>query len=326
MQKSHRLAATPNTVHWGYFDAAMPPVLRVASGDRVVIETISGNERNQPVGLSGFDILPEYAAVHARHRQAYGPHIMTGPIHVEGAERGDTLEIRIIDIELRQNWGYNVIQPLAGALPEDFGETDRIIHIPIDIEAKIARLSWGPTLKLAPFFGNMATAPTPAYGRVTSMIPREFGGNIDNKELQAGATLFLPVFNNGAMFSVGDGHAIQGDGEVCVTAIETALRGTFEFIVRKDMHLRLPQAETPTHYLTMAFNVDLDFAAKEALREMLKLVQEKAKISREDAYTFVSLAGDVRVTQLVNGNKGIHVMVPKALLQPSTKQEKVDVK
>ncbi|MGH7785083.1 MAG: acetamidase/formamidase family protein, partial [Candidatus Binatia bacterium] len=129
MPKSHRLAATPDTVHWGYFDAALSPVLRIASGDRVVIETISGNEKNQPVGMLGFDILPEYAAVYARHKQLHGPHIMTGPIYVEGAERGNTLEVRIIDIELRQNWGYNVIRPLAGALPEDFGDTDRMIHI-----------------------------------------------------------------------------------------------------------------------------------------------------------------------------------------------------
>src|SRR5215204_1675475 len=139
MPKSHRLAATPDTIHWGYFDAALPPVLQIASGDRVTIETISGNDKNQPIGKAGFDILPEYAAVYARHKQGLGPHIMTGPIYVEGAERGDTLEIKIIDIQLRQNWGYNVIRPLAGALPEDFGETDRMIHIPIDLKARTDR-------------------------------------------------------------------------------------------------------------------------------------------------------------------------------------------
>jgi acetamidase/formamidase len=312
--KQHHLSATPDTVHWGYFDAKIPPVLTIRSGDQVTIESISGNQGYMPPADRGFEILPEYAEVFARHRQGAGPHIMTGPIYVEGAEIGDSLEVRILDIQLRQNWGYNVIRPLAGTLPEDFGETRRVIHIPIDLNAKTAQMSWGATLPLAPFFGNMGTAPPAAYGSQTSMIPREFGGNLDNKELRPGATLFLPVFNKGALFSVGDGHAVQGDGEVCVTAIETAMRGTFELIVRKDMHLKLPRAETPTHYMTMAFNTDLDDAAKDALRDMIKLLGEKAKLSREDAYTLLSLAGDVHVTQLVNGNKGIHVMILKSIV------------
>jgi acetamidase/formamidase len=160
----------------------------------------------------------------------------------------------------------------------------------------------------------IGTAPRPVYGRLTSIIPREFGGNIDNKDLVAGATLFLPVFNRGALFSVGDGHAVQGDGEVCVTALETALRGTFELIVRKDIRLSLPRAETRTHLITMGFDADLDQAAKQAIREMIKLLVEKAGFSREDAYSFMSLACDVRVTQLVNEHKGIHATVLKSLI------------
>jgi len=315
MAKEHRLPASPETVHWGYLDAAIPPVLRVQSGDRVTVDTISGSPQLLAALESRYDALPEYAAIFARHQRGPGPHVLTGPVYVEDARPGDTLEVAILDIALRQNWGYNIIRPLCGALAEDFRETMRVLQIPLDRDTMTARMSWGARVPLAPFFGIMATAPRPAYGAVTSIVPREFGGNLDNKELRPGSTLFLPVFNEGALFSVGDGHAVQGDGEVCVTALETALSGTFRLTVRKDMRLALPRAETPTHFITMAFDADLDTAAKNALRDMLRFLGEEAKLSREDAYTLVSLAGDVRVTQLVNEHKGIHVMIPKSILQ-----------
>jgi acetamidase/formamidase len=314
MPRHHTLLASADTVHWGYFDATLNPVLTVESGDTVTLTTISGGPELHPKPGNGLEILPEYAEVFARHVHRPGPHIMTGPIYVLGAEPGDSLEIRIKDIQLRQNWGYNLIRPLSGTIPEDFGETWRAIQIPIDINAGVAYPPWGGQLPLSPFFGNMGTAPPRAYGSVTSIIPRAFGGNLDNKELVAGTTLFLPVFNRGALFSAGDGHAVQGDGEVCVTAIETALRGTFEFILRKDMKLDLPRAETPTHLITMAFDVDLDQAAKQAVREMIKLLGEKTGLCREDAYSLMSLACDVRVTQLVNEHKGIHAMIRKSTL------------
>ena len=240
MPKHHHLPVTADTVHLGCLDADLPPVLEVESGDRVTVETISGSPQLMPPADAGLDILPEYAPVFDRHPPGPGPHIMTGPIRIAGAEPGHTLEVKIIDIQLRQNWGYNVIRPLGGAIPEDFGETWRTLHIPISIEDLTARLPWGTTLPLAPFFGNMATAPPPAYGSLNSMIPREFGGNMDNKELRPGTSLFLPIFNAGAQFSVGDGHAVQGDGEACVTAIETAMRGDLELILHKDMLRRRP--------------------------------------------------------------------------------------
>jgi acetamidase/formamidase len=137
---------------------------------------------------------------------------------------------------------------------------------------------------------------------------------MDNKELAAGTTLYLPVFNPGALFSAGDGHAVQGDGEVCLTALETCMTGTFELIVRKDLSLAMPRAETPGHYLTMGMNEDLDDAAKQALREMIALIRERANLSAEDAYTLCSLMADLRITQLVDGNKGVHAMLPKAAL------------
>lgn len=307
----HRVAATPETVHWGYLDAALPPVLRVKSGDRVELDSISG--RPEYVPKEGFAILPDYAAIHGRVKPEIGPHILTGPVHVDGAEQGDTLEVRILDVRLRQDWGYNTIKPLGGTLPEDFTSFELRI-IPIQRNDNTALMPWGAKLPLAPFFGVIATAPPPNYGRVSSVVPREFGGNLDNKELVAGTTLYLPVFVPGALFSAGDGHAAQGDGEVDGTAIETALSGTFELIVRKDMHLTMPRAETATHYITMGLDPDLDDAARQACREMITLLREKAKLSPGDAYRLMSFACDLRVTQLVDGNKGIHAMIAKSVV------------
>jgi acetamidase/formamidase len=179
----------------------------------------------------------------------------------------------------------------------------------------IGTMPWGLELKLRPFFGVMGVAPPPGWGRATSVMPQPFGGNMDNKELIAGTTLFLPVFTEGALFSCGDGHGVQGDGEVCITAIETALRGTFEFIVRDDLSLSTPRAETTTHYITMGFDPSLDECARIALRDMIALIGEVAGLSREDAYMLCSLAADLHVTQTVNMNKGVHMMIEKALLQ-----------
>ncbi|HIF76962.1 MAG TPA: amidase, partial [Sulfitobacter sp.] len=226
---------------------------------------------------------------------------------------GDVLKVEILDVALRQDWGYNFIRPLAGTLPQDFTETYHS-NIPLDAERGIARLPWGLELPLAPFFGVMAVAPPPEWGRIATIEPRKHGGNLDNKELVAGSTLYLPVFNEGALFSCGDGHGAQGDGEVCVTAIETALQGRFRLTVLKDRGLSYPQAETPTHVITMGMAPDLDHCAEMALREMIALVSERAGISREDAYVLCSLAGDLRITQTVNREKGVHMMMAKDLI------------
>src|SRR6266436_29234 len=294
MSQHHTLRASPETCHWGFFDAGLKPVLSVASGDTVTVDSVSGGADVLPQGGS-FDILPDHLAIHRGLEPRLGAHILTGPIAVEGAEPGDVLEIQILAIDCRQNWGYTRIRPLSGTLPEDF---------PI-------RRIWHTEIELAPFFGVMGVAPPPVYGAVTSIVPREFGGNMDLKELVAGTTLYLPVWAPGALFSAGDGHGVQGDGEVCVTALETALSGTFRLTLRKDLRFDLPRAETPSHHITMGFNEDLDDAAKTALREMITLIGERLGLSSEDAYMFCSLAVDMRVTQLVDGNKGIHAMLPK---------------
>jgi acetamidase/formamidase len=315
--KTHRLDAGPATVHWGYFDAALKPLITVDPGDEVVISTVSGPPDAIPPENSGLAVPNALRAIHANVApKMNGPHILTGPIAVRGAKAGQVLEVRIKAIDLLNNWGYNLIRPLFGALPDDFHQS-RIIQIPLDQARMVGRLPWGLELPLKPFFGIMATAPPAAWGPVASPPPRRNGGNMDNKELVAGTVLYLPIHVDGALFSVGDGHGAQGDGEVCITAIETGLIGTFELHVRSDMSLEWPLAETPTHVITMAFDPDLDDAVVIALRDMIKLICARTGLSREDAYTLCSLAADLRVTQVVNGSKGIHVMLEKAYLARS---------
>jgi acetamidase/formamidase len=313
MSTHHTLHASPSTCHWGYFDAALKPVLTVRSGDFVTIETVSGGADVLPA--PPLEVLPEHREVLRTHTPAFGGgHILTGPVAVEGAQPGDVLEVRIHAIDFRQNWGWTRIVPLRGTLPEDFPER-RTWHTQIDRQRGIGTLPWGQEISLAPFFGVMGVAPRPVYGAVSTIQPREFGGNIDLKELTAGAILRLPVWAEGALFSTGDGHGVQGDGEVCLTALETALTGTFELTLRRDLRLTMPRAETPTHHITLGLDEDLDDAAKQALRDMIKLLGELAGLSPQDAYMLSSLGVDLHVTQLVDGNKGVHAMLPKSLLR-----------
>ena len=309
MSHTHYLNPTPQTVHWGHFNASIPAVLQVESGDELVIDTFSGG-MSEVADPSLF--RPEHRLIVDTVPQIMGPHILTGPVHVKGAEPGDTLEVRILDIELTTDWGWNIIRPLKGALPEDFPNLSRRV-IPIDRQTNVARLPWGVDVPLRPFFGIIGVAPPPAYGLVSSVEPREYGGNIDNKEFIPGTSLFLPVFVPGANLSVGDGHAVQGDGEVCLTALETCLKGRFQVIVHKQS-LNFPRAITPTHYISMGMDVDLDDAAKQALRNMIKWLTEIKPWTAEEAYVFCSLACDLHVTQLVDGNKGIHAMVSRSVI------------
>lgn len=302
--------AGPETCQWGYFDATSEPVLQVQDGARITIDTVSGNPTFLPPA-DKYQIPPELTEIHKKVRQGPGPHVLTGPVYIEGAEPGDVLEVQIEDVQCTTDWGLNAFRPLAGTLPYDFEKAYRTI-IDLDRDRMMAILPWGLELPLKPFFGIMAVAPPKEWGRVTSIMPRAFGGNLDNKELVAGSTLYLPVFEKGALFTCGDGHGTQGDGEVNVNAIETALKGTFTFKVRKDLGYTYPRAETPTHHITMGMDPDLDQCAVIALRDMIVLLGEKSGLSREDAYTLCSLAADFRVTQTVNGCKGIHMMIDKS--------------
>ena len=311
----HTLDPTPQTVHWGYFDAALPPVLTVRSGETVTLTALSGGPAELPEDEGRFPVSAAHRAVLAALTPELGPHILTGPIAVEGAEPGDVLEVRIEAVEFAQGWGYNFHKPLKGALPARFPYR-RIRHIPIDMDARTATCPWGTVLPLAPFFGTMGVAPPPAWGRVSSIEPRAFGGNIDNRELVAGTRLFLPVFVSGALFSAGDGHGCQGDGEVNVTALETALTGTFTLVLHKRRRLARPRATTPDTLVTMAFDPDLDDAATHALEDMIDALVDAAGLDPADAYALMSLAGDLRITQIVDGNKGVHAVLKRSLLPP----------
>jgi acetamidase/formamidase len=304
--------ATPETVKWGYVDAALKPIARMKSGDEVIIHTVTGEPQHVPTDPK-FEILPEHVPILKAIEHGPGPHLLTGPIYVEGAMPGDVLELEILDIQLRLNWGYMIILPLLGTLPEDFPEA-KLEHILLDTKKGIAHLPWGGELALKPFFGIMGVAPPAHWGQVTSIIPRAFGGNLDNKDLLPGTKIYFPVFNEGALLTVGDGHGVQGDGEVCLTAIETALTGKFRVTVRKDMKLKMPRAESDTHYMTMAFDEDLDDAVKAALRDMIVWIQEVTGLSDHHAYMLCSLAADMHVTQTVNVAKGCHCMLPKSAL------------
>jgi acetamidase/formamidase len=307
------LPSRPDTIHWGYFDGGLAQVLTIDSGDRVAVECVSGNPEWMPPKSTGFDVLPELQDIHQRARRGTGNHILTGPIFVRGAEVGDVLEVRILEIELRQNWGYNLFRAYGGTLPEDFPYY-RIMHVALDRNSNMAILPSGLKVPMRPFFGQLAVAPPKDFGRQNSKEPREFGGNIDCKELTAGSTIYLPVLNDGALFSTGDGHAAQGDGEVNGTAIETALKGTFEFHVRKDLKWRLPRAETATYLITFGLDPDLDDAARQALREMIDWITALTGVSKEAAYALSSFAVDLHVTQTVNNVKGVHAMIDRSIV------------
>jgi acetamidase/formamidase len=314
----HHLHPTPATVRRGMFDASFPAVLTIDSGDTVVLECVSGRRDVLPPPGMGMTVPPALMTIIEANLPGLGGHILTGPVGVAGAEPGDMLEIRIEAIELGADWGYNVIRPLAGTLPEDF-HTPTTVQLPVDRARRVTTMPWGTELPLAPFFGVMGVAPPPEFGTISSKEPRVHGGNFDNKELTAGSTLFLPVWVPGGLFSAGDGHGVQGDGEVCVTALEMCLTGTFTLILHKGGGasrplLTQPRAESPTHYITMGLNEDMDQAMKQALREMIAFICMRTNLSREQAYMFCSLAVDFHVTQSVNGEKGIHGMLRKGLL------------
>ncbi|WP_270935224.1 acetamidase/formamidase family protein [Falsiroseomonas oryzae] len=316
----HSLPATPDTVRFGMFDARFPPVLTIRSGEAVEMQCVSGMPEFMPPPGSGFATPPALAAIHAAQLPRLGPHIVTGPVAVEGAEPGDMLRVDIEAIEPGAEWGYCGHHPLFGMLPEEFPGR-RILFIPVDRAARSATvpIAGGVTLPLRPFFGIMAVAPPPEWGLQSTREPRAHGGNMDNKELVAGSTLFLPVHAPGALFSAGDGHGVQGDGEVCINALELCLTGRFRLTLAKgggrdDPALRFPRAETPTHFISMGMDADLDLAMKQALREMIGFLVARAGITPADAYQLCSLAVDFRVTQAVNGEKGVHGMLRKDLI------------
>jgi acetamidase/formamidase len=316
--KTHRLEATPATVAYGYYWSEAKPALRIASGDIIDVDTLL---TNSPTGLARAGVpddkiqasLKSIVTEVTGDRRGPGGHILTGPVYVEGAEPGDVLEVKILSIDFAIDYGYN---GCSGFIPEncDRSQTSKIMTI--DRKTMTSEYAPGIVIPLRPFFGSMGVAPAPDLGRVSSNPPGRHAGNMDNKELIAGSTLFIPVFAPGALFEVGDGHGAQGDGEVDQTAIETSLRGRLQLTVRKDMKLTWPRAETATDYITMGADPDLTVATKTAIQEMVDFLAATKKLTKHQAYQVVSLAGNVAVTQLVDKpNMGVHVRMPKSIFK-----------
>jgi len=307
-----RLRPSPQTVHWGYFDASLQPIAEVAPGEVFQVRSVSGTP-DDPVPADW--IPPEIPGIYAQvHDRGPGGHLLTGPIYVRGARPKQVLQVDILSITLGAPYGYNTLAPLKGIFPDAIDRLDRQM-IPIDRKTGVATIAPALSLPTRPFFGILGVAPPPEWGRIDTAPPRCHGGNMDNKELVGGTTLFLPVWVEGALFSAGDGHAAQGDGEVDITAIETSLEGEFRVDVRDDFGLSLPVAVTPTHLITMGFDASLDQAARVAVRSLLDLLERFGGITWRDAYRLASIAADLRVTQVVNGEKGVHVMLERTILE-----------
>jgi acetamidase/formamidase len=309
------LKATPKTIAWGHYDSSTPPALRIESGDTVEVQTVltSSPTALERAGLPASQVEQSLRNIHNEVTdKGPGGHILTGPIYIEGAEPGNVLEVHIQDVRLAIPYAYNAFSPGHGFLPEDFPYA-RMRIIPLDEKEMVAHFADGVDVPLHPFFGSMGVAPPVASGRIHSSPPWIHGGNLDNKDLVAGTTLYIPIHVAGALFQVGDGHAAQGNGEVDITALETSLVGTFQFVVRKDMHLLWPRAETPTHYMTMGIHEDLNEATRMAVREMINFLVSEKHLSRDDAYMLSSVAADLSITELVDGNKCVHMMIAKAV-------------
>ena len=307
------LKPSATTVAWGYYWSEAPPVLRIQSGDFVTIHTLitSNPERLLAAGVPQNKIEKELYDVQAAKDKGPGGHVLTGPIFIEGAEPGDVLEVRFVAIDLAIPYGYNAIGQNGFLSDEIFERKTKIIQL--DREKMLGYFNDSIAIPLRPFFGSAGVAPPKEVGKWNSAPPWINAGNLDNKELVAGSSLFIPVHVKGALFETGDGHAAQGNGEVDITAIETSLIGKLQFILHKGKSLRWPRAETKTHIITMGCDRDLNAATHIAVREMIQYLMEEKHLSKSEAYMLCSVAVDVNITQLVDGNVGVHAMLPKSI-------------
>jgi acetamidase/formamidase len=316
--RTHRLEATPDTVAYGYYWSEAKPVLRIQSGDIIDVDTLL---TNSPSGLAAAGVpddriqasLKAVVAAFPRGNAGRGPggHILTGPVYVEGAEPGDALEVKILSIDLPIDYGYN---GCSGYLHANCDRSLGATILTLDRTTMTSEFLPGIVIPLKPFFGSMGVAPAPEAGRISSNPPGRHAGNLDNRELVAGSTLYIPVFVPGALFEIGDGHAAQGDGEVDQTAIETSLRGRVQLTVRKGMTLTWPRAETATDFIAMATDPDLTVATKTAIQEMIDFLVATKGLTRHQAYQLTSIAGHVAITQLVDvPNVGVHVKMARSL-------------
>ncbi|MBI2231061.1 MAG: acetamidase/formamidase family protein [Deltaproteobacteria bacterium] len=319
------LRSTPETVLWGYLAANLPPALTIKSGETVEIEALSHQglttsknpeEFFAGYGISSSEVLADAKTVYAEVKRPKGAsvHVLTGPIYVEGAEPGDTLEVRVLDIKFRVPYGVNNTGPGKGVLPALLKEPAAKL-IRIDLERRVALFSSDIEIPLNPFMGIMAVTPPKSLGMVSSTPPGAWGGNMDLKFLGIGSTLYLPVFNQGAQFFTGDGHAVQGDGEVDGGAIEISLKPTLQFIVHKGKLLKLPRAETATDYFTTGLSVDLNEATRIAVQEAVDFLHAEKRLSAADAYALASLAVDLGIGEAVDVVNLVYARIPKNIFR-----------
>jgi len=312
-------------VLWGYLAANLTPALTIKSGQIVQIEALSHQgltthqdpaEFFSTYGIAAEDVLPDALAVfsHVKRPKGAAVHILTGPIYVDGAEPGDILEVRVLDIKFRVPYGVNNTGPGKGVLP-NLLKAQSVRLIRVDLERRVALFSDDIEIPLNPFMGIMAVSPPRSLGMVSSTPPGAWGGNMDLKFLGPGATLYLPVFNPGAQFFTGDGHAVQGDGEVDGGAIEISLAPTLQFFVHKGKSIKLPRVETATHYLTTGLSVDLNEATKIALEEAVGFLQSEKGLSAADAYALSSLAVDLGIGEAVDVVNLVYAKIPKDIVR-----------
>ena len=325
LQADAILRSTPDTVLWGYLAANLPPAITIKSGQIVEIEALSHQgltTQQDPAtffaayGISAGDVLPDAMAVFTQVKRPKGAavHILTGPIYVDGAEPGDVLEVRVLDIRFRVPYGVNNTGPGKGVLP-NLLQAQSVKLIRIDLERRVALFSGDIEIPLNPFMGIMAVSPPRSLGMVSSTPPGAWGGNMDLRFLGRGSTLYLPVFNRGAQFFTGDGHAVQGDGEVDGGAIEISLAPTLQFFVRKGQSIKSPRVETATDYLTTGLSVDLNEATKMALEEAVSFLQSEKGLSAADAYALSSLAVDLGIGEAVDIVNLVYAKIPKNIFR-----------
>jgi len=331
----HHLPATPQTVHWGYFDPSIAPALRVKSGDLVQAEAITHHAGDAPELMMDEAVTRIFKEIPEDDRNP-GVHIMTGPIHVEGAKPGDVLEVRYLRMVPRNNYGSNLAANW-GYLYKEFGEKERVTIYELDPNTNTASALYaydfegkylipgtithcpacdrqpalrGVRIPARPHLGTAGVAPA-VDGRVSTIPPGEHGGNIDNWRIGAGATMYYTVQVDGGLFSIGDPHVSQGDGELSGTAIESSLNVLMQIVLRKDIQTPGPLLETPKWWIVHGFDEDLNLAMRDASTKMLSLLSDQVGLSKNDAYSLMSVAADFGVTQVVDGTQGCHVRIPR---------------
>lgn len=340
MAESFKVPATAKTVTLGLFTLNQPPVIKVHSGDTVTLETWNSCLHEMVYNkTTPADVAKFYVKHDIQKRR--GMHSLTGPVYIEGAEPGDVLEIRILNIELN-DFGYNFLSPTQGILSEF--TKPQIKYFKYDKKNNTTEFAKGICLKLKPFPGIISVAPPtdwpmgwpvninksaaqPVSGEFNSVPPGPFGGNLDEPELQAGSILFLPVFQKGALVWTGDSHAMQSNGEIDITALETSYKGiTLQFIVRKDLKAEgvfdktkrkggnvftWPVTENATEWLITGLNVDLFEAMKLASRNAIDFLVRTQGLTPEESYQFLSMVGDFEIPEAVNVIKHVTVHIPK---------------